>query len=144
MGIRGAIKSTLPEPFNKSSKVDIRPIDHFHTKWVVISDIQDKYYLSTYQVFKGWNEEIDNLPKYQDIDLVQNLLMNPRIRYLYFNVFNNPILNIEIQREKLYLEMIEPVPSFDLFWSHTVKIILNNSGQIKAYQIEDKFLNWKI
>jgi hypothetical protein len=142
MGTMGAIKSTLPEPFNKSEKVDIRPANHFHTKWMVISDFQGKYYLATYQVLKGWEKEIQNRIKYQDIDLVQNLLMNPKIRSLYFNVFNNPILNIEIQRENLYLEMFEPAPSFDLFWSNSAKIVLNNSGQIKTFQIRYKFLNW--
>jgi len=136
MGTLGAIKTSLPEPFNKSEKVDIRPANHFHTRWIVIGDFQDKYYISNYQVLRGWEEEIQSRLKYQDIDLVQNLLMNPKIRSLYFNVFNNPILNIEIQRENLYLEVIKPAPSFDLFWSDSAKIVLNNSGQIKTFQIK--------
>ena len=144
MGTLGAIKSSLPEPFNKSTKVDIRPANHFHTRWVVISDFQDKYYISRYQVLKGWDEEIENRIKYQDIDLVQNLLMNPKIRSLYFNVFNNPILNIEIQRENLFLNVIKPAPSFDLFWSDSAMIVLNNSGQIKTFRITYKFLNWTV
>ena len=144
MGTLGAIKSSLPEPFNKSEKVDIRPANHFHTRWIVVSDLQDKYYISNYQVLKGWEEEIQNQLKYQDIDLVQNLLMNPRIRSLYFNVFNNPILNIEIQRENLYMEIIEPVMSSELFWCDSAKIVLNNSGQIKTFQIKYKFLNWHV
>lgn len=144
MGVRGVIKSTLPEPFNKTETVDIRPVNQFNTKWAIISNVEDRYYLTTYKVFEGWGVEIDQQFKYHDIDLVQNILMNPKIRSLYFNVFSNPILNIDIQREHLYLEMVEPVPSFDLFWSHSAKIILNNSGQITTYQINYKLLNWKV
>jgi hypothetical protein len=144
LGTIGAIKNTLPEPFNKSEKIDIRPDNHFHTKWKIISNYQDKYYISTYQIIRGWEVEIQNQIKYQDIDLVQNLLMNPKIRSLYFNVFKNPVLNIEIQRENLYLEVVEPAHSFDLFWSHSAKIVLNNSGQIKTFQIKYNFLYWNI
>lgn len=144
LGTMGAIKNTLPEPFNKSEKIDIRPDDHLHTQWKIISNFHDKYYISTYQIFKGWAPEIQNQIKYQDIDLVQNLLMNPKIRSLYFNVFKNPILNIEIQRENLYLEVIEPAPSFDLFWTRSATIVLNKSGQIKTFQVQYNFLYWNI
>jgi len=144
IGVKLAIRGTVNEPYSTARSYQVFPINQLHTNWGVVTSTHGKYYTASYKVLQGWQNDNQILPEFEDFDLVQNLLLNFRIYKLYFYVFKNPVVKLEIQRESLYLDISELIPLNDLLWVSQVKITQNHLGQIIAYQINYKFLSWNI
>ena len=142
-GFRIIIINSLAELDGSSGDISIIPANYYRTEWRIVSKDQDKYYSYRYKLFGGLQNNPQSQTRFDDFELMQNVLFHPVIHCLYFHGYENPIAKIEIQKEKRFIQFNEFVPASELFKIDKLVIIQNRSGRIVDIQINYRFLNWK-
>ncbi len=136
------IENSLTEPFTNSERLSILPGNHFYSEWHVVAVGQGKYHFDRYELFRGLKNDLRTRREFEDFELTQNILLNPLIHCIYYHSFKNPVASIDIQKEKLILDIAELIPSNDLFEVENLVMIQNKSGQIVNLQVNYRLFYW--
>ncbi|MGK0288814.1 MAG: hypothetical protein ACI86H_000235 [bacterium] len=129
VGMNFFIHQQLPKEFSNVSQINVMAKSQFLGKWQVIARKKEKYIVWEYSLFEK-NKKIKEYNYSNDSELVNSLKENPFIRKIIRDSIRNPVFNIQVQSEGLYLTISEVVERNELFWLEKIVLQLNNSGKI--------------
>ena len=136
------IKRTSSNVFSTTSELTIIPTGILPYSWAVVSLQDFQYQVGRYNLFKGWDKEIDTKHAFLNFKMAQNALLDPRIFLIYVSAFKNPVISASIQNETMMVDISELTPYSELWWVDRLQIIINKTGQFVDYNIDYRTLQF--